>query len=80
MFNTKTLEGGWFDDGEDTTGYTDKVPPDTAHIWDEELGEWIMSEPEIVEETELVDNNFLAETSEDDNSEKELSPDTEITY
>ena len=74
MFNIITFEGHWFDDGEDTTGYTDKIPPDTAHIWNEELGEWVFSEPEI------VDDNLLAETPEDDNSKKELSPDTEITY
>ena len=50
-FNKITFEGHWFTDDEDTAGYTDKIPPDTAHLWNEELGEWVLPEPEPEPET-----------------------------
>jgi len=43
MFNKTTLDGKWFWDKEmpvDNLHYTEKVPPDTAHAWDEDKGEW----------------------------------------
>ena len=63
MFSKATLEGRWFRDREkpaaglgmespeDAAGYTEKVPPDTAHVWDGESGEWALPEPEAVPET-----------------------------
>jgi len=50
MFDKETLEGRWFRDTEletgpeDTTGYTDKVPPSTAYAFDEESDEWVLNE------------------------------------
>jgi len=44
MFHKKELYGHWFTETEDTTGYTEKVPPDTAHVFDEESGDWVLSE------------------------------------
>jgi len=50
MFHKQELYGHWFRDNEDSTGYTDKIPPDAAHEWDEELNEWVL--PEVEEEVE----------------------------
>jgi len=47
MFNKTDFEGHWFQDGEDTTGYTEKVPPDAGHVWDETQQEWIIPEPNL---------------------------------
>jgi len=44
-FDKKTLEGHWFMDGEDSTGWTEKVPPYTNYVFDEESGEWVRAEP-----------------------------------
>ena len=49
MYNKETLEGKYFRDVEldtpdDTTGYTEKVPPDTSYVWNEDKSEWVMAE------------------------------------
>jgi len=51
MFHKKDLYGMWFDDGETSDMFTEKIPPDAAHVWDEESGEWALPEPEAVPET-----------------------------
>jgi len=48
MFNKETLEGHWFKAGEDSTGWTERVPPYTNYVFDEGLGDWVLSE--IVED------------------------------
>jgi len=50
MFNKTTFEGHWFRDGEDAAGWTEKVPPGTAHAFDEGLGDWVRAEPEPEED------------------------------
>ena len=50
MFHKKGLYGMWFDDGMTDDGFTEKVPPDTAHVWGEGRGEWALPEPEAIEE------------------------------
>ena len=47
MFNKINLCGQWFNENEEVAGFTEKVPPDTAHIWNEETNEWVLLEPEI---------------------------------
>jgi len=47
MFHKKEKYGKYF---EDTKDFTVKVPPSTAYVWNEEIGEWIM--PESVTESE----------------------------
>ena len=59
MFNKETLEGRWFRDiefpePEDTTGYTEKVPPYSNYIWNEELNEWVLKAIEKVPDTNNV--------------------------
>jgi len=56
MFNKTTYEGHWFyeesdrpGNPEDTAGYTEKVPPDTSYVWDEEQDGWIRP-PEPIQE------------------------------
>ena len=44
MFNKKTLEGHWFTKNEDSTGYTEKIPPYANYVWDEGLEEWVLPE------------------------------------
>jgi len=41
MFHKQELYGHWFRGNEDSTGYTDKMPPDAAHEWDEALNDWV---------------------------------------
>ena len=42
MFDKKTLEGRWFcTETEDTEGYTEKAPPFSNYLWDEERDEWL---------------------------------------
>ena len=53
MFNKTTFKGHWFSDSEDTTGYTEKVPPHTGVEWNEELNEWM---PKPVEIEEIIED------------------------
>ena len=52
LFNKKTLDARWFrvwecKPADDTTGYTEKIPPHTLVEWNEELNEWVeLPEPE----------------------------------
>ena len=46
MFDNKTLEGHWFMDGEDSTGWTEKVPPYANYVFDDELNDWVLPERE----------------------------------
>jgi hypothetical protein len=42
MFHKTNYDGHWFDDNEDTDGFTDKVPPNTGYIFNEEQNEWVL--------------------------------------
>jgi len=71
MFNKETLEPRWLRTWEckppdDTTGYTEKIPPDTAHYWDGELNEWVLPEVEevIIDEPETEQEEIIEEESE----------------
>jgi hypothetical protein len=47
LFNKTGYFGQWFDDDETPKGFTEKVPPHTGVIFDEDLGEWVpRPEPE----------------------------------
>ena len=51
MFHKIEHYSSWFRDGEDTTGFTEKVPPHTKVIFNEDLQEWEQPpEPEPEEE------------------------------
>ena len=50
MFNKKELYGKWFSDEEENNDWTEKVPPNTGYEFNEELGEWVEKQPEIIEE------------------------------
>ena len=52
FWNKKTFEGRWFFSDEEPDGnYTEKIPPDTAHEWNEELNKWVLRERKQLEET-----------------------------
>jgi hypothetical protein len=54
LFNKTEYYGHWFDDNGDTGGFTEKAPPNTRYIFNEEINDWILnSEPEIKETTEV---------------------------
>jgi len=59
MFNKKDRTGKWFHDDDGTEGYTEKIPPDTAHEWDEYKGEWVIIPHEP--DTDLVPDTGLEE-------------------
>ena len=49
MFNKISLEPKWFHDVEyensdDTTGYTEKIPPYSNYVFNEETNEWELNE------------------------------------
>jgi len=44
MFHKKELHGHWFREGDDTAGYTEKRPPYANYVFDEGLGDWVLSE------------------------------------
>jgi hypothetical protein len=41
LFNKKNFEGHWFEDTEDTEGWTEKVPPNGGYTFNDELNEWV---------------------------------------
>lgn len=51
MFHKTELEGKYFDDDEINPDYTEKIPPDTKHIWDEKKDEWCLMPEEVIEES-----------------------------
>jgi len=55
MFNKKTLEGHWFKNGESSEGYTEKVPPFTNYVFDENKNEWVL--PERIIENDEAEND-----------------------
>ena len=46
MFNKTTYEGHWFEDGEIDGGYTEKTPPHTGVVFNENDGEWVLKTEE----------------------------------
>jgi hypothetical protein len=46
LYNTETLESHWFDDDEDTTGYTEKIPVNTGYIFNADTNDWVLK-PEV---------------------------------
>jgi hypothetical protein len=53
LFNKTGYFGQFFDDDETPEGFTEKVPPHTGVIFDEDLGEWVpRPEPEPIPEPE----------------------------
>jgi hypothetical protein len=54
LFHKTEYYGHWFNDDENTEGYTDKVPPDTGYIFDEEQNNWVLKPtPEIEKQMEV---------------------------
>jgi hypothetical protein len=54
LFNKTEYYGEWFRDGETPEGFTEKVPPNTGYIFDDDSDEWVPKpEPEIEEEPEV---------------------------
>ena len=45
-FNKKNYTCHWFDDNEFDDDYTEKVPPHTGVIFDDNTNEWILKEPD----------------------------------
>jgi hypothetical protein len=50
LFNKKDFQGHWFYDNEDTNGFTEKIPPNTGYIFNEELDDWVLKQEPIQEE------------------------------
>jgi hypothetical protein len=55
LFNKTEYFGQWFDDDETPEGFTEKVPPHTGVIFDEDSGEWVLI-PEPEQGDELLSN------------------------
>jgi hypothetical protein len=52
LFHKTELYGHWFEDNEYSEGFTDKVPPHTGVVFDEESKDWVpKQQPEIEEKT-----------------------------
>jgi hypothetical protein len=41
LFNKTDYNGQWFNDNEYPDDFTDKIPPDTGYIFNEEENNWI---------------------------------------
>jgi hypothetical protein len=41
MFNKTDYNGHWFEDGENPDGFTEKVPPNTGYMFDDDVDEWV---------------------------------------
>jgi hypothetical protein len=53
LFHKTEYYGHWFQDDENPENFTEKIPPDTRYIFDEEVNEWVpLPEPEPTEEHE----------------------------
>jgi len=44
MFNKNNLKAKYFNDNEYPTDYTEEIPLDTGHEWDEKAEKWILKE------------------------------------
>ena len=42
VFNKKDFCGFWKEDDFEDDDFTEKVPPDTGHVFSEDLGEWVL--------------------------------------
>jgi len=75
MFSKTELIGKYFRNNEDTTGFTDKIPPNTNYKWDDENDDWVPVEIEnMIEEwvePELEIQSDTAEESADENKDEE---------
>ena len=69
-----SLKDGHQGKHDDTTGYTEKVPPDTGYEWNEEQDDWVLKpvpEPEEPEEKpEAGDEQEEAEAPEEGQPEE----------
>jgi hypothetical protein len=62
LFNKTEYYGHWFQDDETPDGFTEKVPPNTGYIFDEEANDWVLKpEPEPEGETDNENTNEGAE-------------------
>jgi hypothetical protein len=53
LFHKTEYYGHWFEDEENPENFTEKIPPHTGVVFDEELNDWIPKpppEPDIEEE------------------------------
>jgi hypothetical protein len=50
LFHKTEYYGHWFNDDETLEDFTEKIPPNTEYIFDEELGDWVLKSE--IEETE----------------------------
>jgi len=55
MFSKTGHHGQWFHEEEDTTGFTEKVPPHTGVIFDESTQEWILPPAPVKEALTVSD-------------------------
>jgi O-acetylhomoserine/O-acetylserine sulfhydrylase-like pyridoxal-dependent enzyme len=49
LFNKIEYYGQWFQDDEFPENFTEKVPPNTRYVFDEEIGDWIEKEEPVIE-------------------------------
>jgi hypothetical protein len=86
LFHKLDYYGRWFEDDENPEGFTEKVPPDTGHVFDEELNGWVpkpppeasLTEPEPGEQTEPEPGGETAR-HEEEPAEAEFHPETEAS-
>jgi hypothetical protein len=56
LFHKIDYWGQWFDDNENPEEFTEKVPPNTGYMFDEDSNDWILKpEPEIEETGNAVE-------------------------
>ena len=52
IYNKKTLEGGWVEDDNDNPEFTEKTPPGSNYIYDEEVNDWVLPTVPEINDTE----------------------------
>jgi hypothetical protein len=52
LFHKTELYGHWFEDDEKPEEFTEKIPPHTGVIFNEELSDWVPKPREVHNETE----------------------------
>ena len=56
LFNKIDFNGQWFHDNEYPKEFTDKVPPDTGYIFNDELDMWEL--PPVEEEEDIIEEDI----------------------
>jgi hypothetical protein len=76
LFNKTEYYGHWFEDEETPEGFTEKIPPHTGVVFDEEQNDWVLKpSTESEQEPEL---NIEQEPGQEIEEKEELEPEQEL--